>query len=92
MVHEEENSKFNPVKLHLKSDLVLHPAFMEGLGNLFNFFLINNFGTSQNFASGKINGNLKRVKYPFIVITSRFILIRSGNTCYSLISGSKRSD
>ena len=34
LVQEKENSKFRPVKLHLKIDLVSYPARAEGLVNM----------------------------------------------------------
>ena len=34
-VWEKENSEFKLVKLHLKMDLVLHPAYVEGLVNTY---------------------------------------------------------
>ena len=33
LVEEKENSECKPVKLHLKTDIVSHPACAEGLAN-----------------------------------------------------------
>ena len=36
---EKENSEFKPVKLHLKIDLVSHPARAEGLVNMIYIYI-----------------------------------------------------
>ncbi len=38
-----------------------------------------------------ISGNLERVDNPFIAITSKFTLTRTGSTCYGPVYGSSRS-
>ena len=38
LVYEKENFEFNPVKLHLKTDLVSYPARAQGLVNRVSSF------------------------------------------------------
>ena len=41
LVYEKENSEFEPVKLHLKTDLVSHGSCAEGLVNTYIYTWVN---------------------------------------------------